>query len=199
MDRAWLTKVEFSVLAGLPCLTFGKKIPSVINYPELGNHQVPSIYYVSKNLEFSDPPNQYVIINTVLNIRKICHFLDPPTQTFCWLNIWMVPQLYRPLRTWMNLTCWWVLCVVPSAWKQLPATKGIIQIVCLQIGKRSFDFPAKKNKTVKLTDHTCACNSLTNFEYEAYAIIGNGNFVNLLNIVGKICEIKFFLNFFWKI
>ena len=28
---------------------------------------------------------------------------------------------------------------------------------------------------MKLTDHTYACNSLTNFEYEAHAITGNGN------------------------
>ena len=30
-------------------------------------------------------------------------------------------------------------------------------------------------KYVKLTDHTYACNSLTNFEYEAHPFIGNGN------------------------
>ena len=31
---------------------------------------------------------------------------------------------------------------------------------------------------VKLTDHTCACNDLTNFECEAHAT-GNGSYVNL--------------------
>ena len=43
--------------------------------------------------------------------------------------------------------------------------------------------PAKNSiqkKIVKLTDHTYACDSLINFHYEAYAIIGNGNHVNLL-------------------
>ena len=37
--------------------------------------------------------------------------------------------------------------------------------------------PAKNKieKFVKLTDHACACNSLTNFEYEVHAIIGNVN------------------------
>jgi hypothetical protein len=30
-------------------------------------------------------------------------------------------------------------------------------------------------KYVKLTDHTYACNSLTNFEYKAHPFIGNGN------------------------
>ena len=37
--------------------------------------------------------------------------------------------------------------------------------------------PAKNKieKFVKLTDHSYACNSLTNFEYEAHTITGNGN------------------------
>jgi len=30
-------------------------------------------------------------------------------------------------------------------------------------------------KSVKLTHHTYACNSLTNFEYEAQAVTGNGS------------------------
>ena len=34
-------------------------------------------------------------------------------------------------------------------------------------------------KFVKLTDHTCACNDLTNFECEANAITGNGSYVIL--------------------
>ena len=30
-----------------------------------------------------------------------------------------------------------------------------------------------------------ACNSLTNFEYEVYAMTGNGNYVNLLKLAWK--------------
>ena len=40
----------------------------------------------------------------------------------------------------------------------------------------------------KLTGQSYACNSLKNFEYEAYAMTGNGNQVNLLNLSGKIRE-----------
>ena len=43
----------------------------------------------------------------------------------------------------------------------------------------------QSKKIVKLTDHTYACNSLTNFYYEAYVIIGNGDHVNLLKFVWK--------------
>ena len=32
---------------------------------------------------------------------------------------------------------------------------------------------------VKLTGYTCAGNSLTNFEYEAHAMTGNGNHMNM--------------------
>jgi hypothetical protein len=32
---------------------------------------------------------------------------------------------------------------------------------------------------------------LTIFEYEALAMAGNGNYVNLLNFLGKICEITY--------
>ena len=32
-------------------------------------------------------------------------------------------------------------------------------------------------KFVKLTDHTCACNDLTSFEYEAHIMTGNGKHV----------------------
>ena len=35
---------------------------------------------------------------------------------------------------------------------------------------------------MKLTGDTCACNSLTNFEYEAQAMIGNGNHMNTLAV-----------------
>jgi len=38
---------------------------------------------------------------------------------------------------------------------------------------------------VKLTDQTCACNDLTNFEWEANAIAGNGSYVNLLKLEEK--------------
>ena len=40
-------------------------------------------------------------------------------------------------------------------------------------------------KIVKLTDHTSACNSLTNFEYEPHAMTGNGNYVNLQKLGWK--------------
>ena len=30
-----------------------------------------------------------------------------------------------------------------------------------------------------------ACNSLTNFEYEVYAMAGNGNYLNLLKLAWK--------------
>ena len=35
-------------------------------------------------------------------------------------------------------------------------------------------------KFVKLTDHTCACYDLTNFEFEVHAMTGNGCYVNRL-------------------
>ena len=34
-------------------------------------------------------------------------------------------------------------------------------------------------KFVKLTDHTCACNDLTNFESEVHAKTGNGRCLNM--------------------
>ena len=34
-------------------------------------------------------------------------------------------------------------------------------------------------KFVKPTDHTCACNDLTSFEYEVHTMTGNGSYVNL--------------------
>ena len=47
--------------------------------------------------------------------------------------------------------------------------------------------PAKHliGKFVKMTDRTCACNSLTNFEYEGHTMTGNGNYVNLLKVSWK--------------
>ena len=41
----------------------------------------------------------------------------------------------------------------------------------------------------ELTGHSYARNNLKFFEYEAYAMTGNGNQVNLLNLRGKIREI----------
>ena len=41
-------------------------------------------------------------------------------------------------------------------------------------------------KLVKLPGYTCACNSLTNFEYEAHSMTGNGNQVNLLKLAWEI-------------
>ena len=35
-------------------------------------------------------------------------------------------------------------------------------------------------KIVRLTDNTCLCNSLTNYEYVVHTMTGNGNYVNLL-------------------
>jgi hypothetical protein len=40
-----------------------------------------------------------------------------------------------------------------------------------------------------MTDHTYAFNSLTNFEYEANTMTGNGNHENFLKIIFKIREI----------
>ena len=40
-------------------------------------------------------------------------------------------------------------------------------------------------KFVKLTGHTYAYNSLTNFQYEVHAMTGNGNQVNLLKLGWK--------------
>jgi hypothetical protein len=42
---------------------------------------------------------------------------------------------------------------------------------------------------VKLIDHNNNCNTLTNFEYETNEMAGNGNYVNLPNLLGKIREI----------
>ena len=40
---------------------------------------------------------------------------------------------------------------------------------------------------MKLTDHTCVCNSLTNFEYvQVKLVTGNGNQVNLLKFAWKV-------------
>ena len=38
-----------------------------------------------------------------------------------------------------------------------------------------------------MTDPNCACNDLTNFEYEAQAMTGNGSYVNMMkrNLLSK--------------
>ena len=47
--------------------------------------------------------------------------------------------------------------------------------------------PAKNEiqKFVKLNDRVYACNDLTNFEGEAQAMTGNGNYVNMLKLACK--------------
>ena len=37
-----------------------------------------------------------------------------------------------------------------------------------------------QNWFVKLTDHTCACNDLTSFEYEVHDLTGNGSYVSFV-------------------
>jgi uncharacterized protein YbbK (DUF523 family) len=48
----------------------------------------------------------------------------------------------------------------------------------------NFQKPAKHliGKIVKMTDPTCACNSLTNYKYEGHTMTGNGSYVNLLKV-----------------
>ena len=48
----------------------------------------------------------------------------------------------------------------------------------------------KFKKFVKLTDHTYACNDLTNFEYVVHAMTGNGCYLNLKKLACKIREIN---------
>ena len=44
------------------------------------------------------------------------------------------------------------------------------------VGPNSKNQPKNKiQKSVKLTNHTCSCSYLINFEYEVHAIPGNGN------------------------
>ena len=37
----------------------------------------------------------------------------------------------------------------------------------------------RMKKIVKLTDHTCACNDLTSFEYEVHGMTGYGSYLNM--------------------
>ena len=61
--------------------------------------------------------------------------------------------------------------------------------------------PAKNcaKKIVKLTDHTYACSSLTNFLYDMNPISGNGNYVNLLKLAWKNSWNKFKWTYFWRV
>ena len=43
---------------------------------------------------------------------------------------------------------------------------------------------------MKLIDVSNAYSSLTNFEYAVNEMTGNGNYVNMLNFDGKICEVS---------
>ena len=46
--------------------------------------------------------------------------------------------------------------------------------------------PAKIEVTIIcVTGYTYACNSLTNFEYGAHAMTGNGSYLNFLNFAWK--------------
>ena len=62
-------------------------------------------------------------------------------------------------------------------------------------------FPPKilPKKFVKLIGHCYACNSLTNFYYEAHAITGNGNLVNLMKLawINSWNHIKW--SYFWRV
>ena len=60
--------------------------------------------------------------------------------------------------------------------------------------------PAKNEiqKIREMTDHTYACNDLTNFEYAVHAIAGNGSFLNwqkLEKLVNSLCENLFLAGF----
>ena len=50
--------------------------------------------------------------------------------------------------------------------------------------------PAKNyiEKFVKLTDHTCACNDLTSFEYEVHQLTGSGCYLNMQQILKKLVK-----------
>ena len=43
----------------------------------------------------------------------------------------------------------------------------------------------KVEKFVKLTDHTCVCNDLTSFEYEAHTMTRNGSCLKMLEFAWK--------------
>ena len=57
---------------------------------------------------------------------------------------------------------------------------------CRTVGPNCKNPPKMRFKNfVKLTGYTHSCNSLTNFEYEAHILNGNGNYVNLLKLTWK--------------
>ena len=51
-------------------------------------------------------------------------------------------------------------------------------------------------KIVKLTDHTFACSSLTNFEYEGHAMTGTWSFIYLLKFLQKNLRKG---SYFWRV
>ena len=57
----------------------------------------------------------------------------------------------------------------------------------------------KKQKFMKLTDHTHACNDLTNFEYVVHAMTGNGCYLNLQKLACKNSWNHFGQTFFWRV
>ena len=54
-------------------------------------------------------------------------------------------------------------------------------------------------KFVKLTDHTYASNSLTNFQYEAHSTTRNGFYVNLMKVAWKHSWNHFRWTNFWRV
>ena len=56
---------------------------------------------------------------------------------------------------------------------------------CWPNGKNPLWIRLENHEIQKLIINSYACNSLTDFEYEAHALIGNGNYVNLLRLAWK--------------
>lgn len=54
-------------------------------------------------------------------------------------------------------------------------------------------------KFVKLIGYSYACNSLTCFEFKLNAMTGNGNYVNLLQLVWKNSWIHLKWAYFWRV
>ena len=66
-----------------------------------------------------------------------------------------------------------------------------------KIGPNSKNPPKLRwKKIVKLTNHTCACNDLTNFEYVVHVMTGNGCYVNLQKLAWKNSWNHFWVNLF---
>ena len=67
------------------------------------------------------------------------------------------------------------------------------------VGPNSKNPPKNKiKKYVKLTDHTCACSDLTNFECEVEAT-GNGIYVNFQKLAWKNSWNHFGWTYFWRV